>query len=253
MAAPPGEARPPIGLRGAPIDVVDAPIGLRDAPKDLVDPPKNEKDAPKVAALAPKAATPKALTAAPISLADYRARSHPAGVSPAAFRAFITRPDIRKMVLGIVKKRARPQSEEDLAAGRCSRRRRSARSGRSPPARDEVLVDWLQDDRAADRRGLREEAEATRPGKYEGDMPEDDDAEVDGGDMPVGRDPRPISTAGYDPRTETRRSRAGASCWWLEKQVEGESRATARRSRSSSRKHGMEQEDVPGDRRRGAE
>ncbi len=119
------------------------------------------------------------------------------------------------MVLGIVKKRARPQSEEDLAQDVLAEALRAFE--RSPPARDEVLVDWLRT--IAQRVVADSVKKQKRRGKYEGDMPEDDDAEVDGGDMPVGRDPRPIATAGYDPRTDaTLEGRRVLR--WLEKQVE---------------------------------
>lgn len=164
-------------------------------------------------------ATPRAPAPIPINLADYRARSHPAGVTPAAFRAFIARPDIRKMVLGIVKKRAPPQSEEDLAQDVLAEALRAFE--RSPPGRDEVLVEWLKT--IAQRVVADSAKKRKRRGKYDGDMPEDDDADVDDGDVPLGRDPRPIAMAGYDPRTDaTLEGRRVLR--WLEKQVEASPR-----------------------------
>ncbi|HTB74666.1 MAG TPA: sigma-70 family RNA polymerase sigma factor [Polyangiaceae bacterium] len=235
--APLGLRDAPIGLRDAPIGLTDAPkavvdepiglrdapIGLRDAPKALVDAPKGETrpplsktDAANVVRLAPKGATPtpNAPGPTPIRLADYRARSHPAAVTPAAFRAFISRPDIRKMVLGIVKKRSPPQSEEDLAQDVLAEALRAFE--RSPPGREEVLVDWLKT--IAQRVVADSTRKRKRRGKYEGDMPEDYDADVDGGDMPAGGDRRPIAMEGYDPRADaTLEGRRVLR--WLEKQV----------------------------------
>ena len=192
------------------------PLSARDA--------LSETDAPKVGALAPKAAslTPKG----PIRphqprrlpLAHERRRRHARGL-PRVHRS----PGHPHVVLGIVKKRAPPQPEENLAQDVLAEALRAFE--RSPPGRDDALVDWLR--MIAQRVVADSTKKRKRRGNTRATCPRTTTRRSMAATCPSAatRVPSPWRAT---TRAPTRRSRAGASCG-LDKQVEGSPRDSARR------------------------
>jgi DNA-directed RNA polymerase specialized sigma24 family protein len=226
IGEPLGEAREPqratdasLGDIPRPKEVAHAALGERDAPRDVARKPNDAARAPKG-----EGAGPKDAVAAPIPLADVRARAGDEGAVPvtrAVFQAFISHADTRRRVLGIAYKRVPRKDAEDVAQDALAEALRAFE--RSPPARDEVLLDWIS---IIARRVVADfTIKRNRRRTYEGDLPKEGGRDFDAGEnahLP-GPGPHPMAAPSYgahvDRTLESRRLFR-----WLEGQVAGHPR-----------------------------
>jgi DNA-directed RNA polymerase specialized sigma24 family protein len=206
---PVSETHGPVGATDAPVSETHGPLSATEAaisetrgPVGATETPVSETDAPVSATV-----TRLGETGGPVSVTD-----SPHGVTSEAVRAFVSRPETRRMLMSIVAGKVPPENVEDLVQDAIAEAIETL--DRNLPDREQALPAWLA---TIGRRGVADFlAKRTRRARYEAPMPEVvEAADWDGsGDDRPGR-PQPS----YDPREDDTKVDAWLVREWLERQV----------------------------------